>query len=68
MMNLEIDFPKVYWQEGDGWILSYVEAGRARQFSISKRNVGILAKSIGDAMEREFRDKKLIEWEHKVAI
>ena len=67
-MNLEIDFPKVYWQDGDNWIFSYVEAGRARQFSVSKRNVGILARSIGDAMEREFRDKKLVEWDQRVAV
>jgi hypothetical protein len=67
-MNLEIDFPKVYWQEGDNWILSYVEAGRAKQFSISKRNAAILAKSLGDAFEREFRDKKLVEWERRVAV
>lgn len=67
-MNVEIDWPKVYFAEGDKWIFSCVEAGRAKQFSISKRNVGILAKSIGDAMEREFRDKKLIEWERRVAV
>jgi hypothetical protein len=67
-MNLEIDFPKVYWQDGDNWIFSYVEAGRAKQFSVSKRNVGILARSIGDAMEREYRDPKMVEWDRRVAI
>ena len=67
-MNIDVDFPKVYWQDGDNWILSFVEAGRARQFSISKRNVGILAKSIGDAMEREYRPAALVEWERKVAV
>jgi hypothetical protein len=64
----EIEWPKVYWQDGDAWIFSYVEAGRAKQISISRRNVGILAKSIGEAMEREYRDPKLAEWDRRVAI
>lgn len=67
-MNIEIDWPKVYWQEGDKWVFSYVEGGRAKQMTISKRNVGILAKSIGDAMEREYRGPELVAWHHKVAI
>ena len=67
-MNIEIDWPKVYWAEGDKWVFSCVEAGRAKQYSISKRNVGILAKSIGDAMEREYRPAALVEWERKVAV
>lgn len=67
-MYLEIDWPKVFWQDGDNWIFSYVEAGRAKQVSISRRNAAILAKSIGDAFEREFRDPKLVEWDQRVAV
>lgn len=67
-MNVPIDWPKVYWQDGDEWIFSYVEAGKAKQVLISKRNAAILAKSLGDAFEREFRDGRLVEWQHRVAI
>jgi len=67
-MNIEIDWPKVYWQEGDKWIFSCVEAGRAKQYSISKRNAAILAKSIADAFERDTRDKQLVEWHRRVAV
>lgn len=67
-MNVPIDWPKVYWQDGGDWIFSYVEAGRAKQVSISRRNAAILAKSIADSFERDNRDPKLVEWEHRVAI
>lgn len=67
-MNIEIDWPKCYWAEGDKWVFSCVEAGRAKQYSISKRNAAILAKSIADSFERDNRDPKLVEWEHRVAI
>jgi hypothetical protein len=67
-MNVPIDWPKVYWADGDDWVFSWVEAGRAKQVSISKRNAAILAKSIGDAFEREYRDASLIEWDKRVAV
>lgn len=67
-MNIEIEWPKIYRSEGDNWIFSCVEAGRAKQYSISKRNAAILAKSIADSFEREYREPELVAWHHKVAV
>ena len=67
-MNIEIDWPKIYRSEGDKWIFTCVEAGRAKQYSISKRNAAILAKSIADSFERDCRSPELVEWQHRVAV
>lgn len=64
----EIDWPKIFWADGDKWIFTFVENGKAREAVISKRNVGILAKSIGDAMEREYRPVELVAWQKKIAV
>ena len=64
----DFDWPKIYWKDGDKWVFTFVENGKAREGTISKRNAAILMKSIADAFERDNRDTKLVEWQQRVAV
>jgi hypothetical protein len=54
-----IEWPMVFYTGKDMMTFSFVENGKARELAISKRDVGILLRSIGGSMEREYRPDEL---------
>ena len=68
MLEPEVDWPCVYWQPNGVWKLVLVVDGGTKEYQISKRNVGILLRSIGSAYEREDRPQELVEHDERCAI
>jgi hypothetical protein len=63
-----IEWPMIFPGDNATYKFSFVENGRARELVMSKRDLGILLRSIGGVMERENRPVELVEHDLRCAV
>ena len=64
----EIDLPSIFWGPGVVWKLTLAVDGKTLEFPISRRNAGILLRSIGAAFEQEYRPQELTDHFDRCAV